>query len=247
VGRADSAATDAKGQGTEGKPARSTSAIRFDGLENEATGAARLAREGAFLAVTNIGSSGVDGVRIRLPSGATQVRVRAHFPDEPSFSGGEYLEITSRPSGSLDSLGFLRITRLSDSDGYDVSGAVTNAVSTVLVVLRQGREVRRDALSPGAGQFARVKAFLKFESSLNDAVSRSSGAVLRWQWSSPSDVTIMRRTDGPDTTVVADELRLLDAKQLSGRPPSLSELAVRGRNLGKMRILAEEVVKGSRP
>jgi len=227
--------------------ARTAGTIRFSGLDNEAIGAARLARQGAFLSVTGIGNSGSDGVRIHLPGAATQVRVRAQVPNEPMLAAGAYLEITSRPSGAeADSLGFLRITRISDADGYEVTGAVTNATSHVLAVFNKGREVRRDVLGPSVNPFARVRASIKFESSLNDAVARGSSGeavVLRWHWSSPSPITIMNRASGADTTVVADELRLLDGNPRGGAPTTLSEFIVRGRDLGEIRIRAEDTIE----
>ena len=164
--------------------AKTTATIRFSGLDNEAIGAASLARQGAFLLrVTGIGNSGSDGVRIHLPDATTQVRVRARVPNEPTLAAGAYLEITSRPSGvEADSLGFLRITRISEADGYEVTGSMANATNQVLAVFNKGREVRRDVLRSSANPFARVRASIKFESSLNDAVGRGSsseGAVLR--------------------------------------------------------------------
>ena len=226
---------------------KTSATIRFNGLDNEAIGAASLARRGAFLSVTGIGSSGSDGVRIHLPGAATQVRVRAQVPGEPALAAGAYFEITSRPSDAeVDSLGFLRITRISDADGYEVTGVVANATSHVLAIYNKGREVRRDVLrSPGA-PFARVRAFIKFESSLNDAVGRGSsseGALLRWHWSSPGPIKIMNRASGADTTVVGDELRLLDTNPRGGPPTTLSEFIVRGRDLGEIRIRAEEVIE----
>jgi len=233
--------------GDRAAAAKTSATIRFNGLDNEAIGAASLARRGAFLSVTGIGSSGSDGVRIHLPGAATQVRVRAQVPGEPALAAGAYFEITSRPSDAeVDSLGFLRITRISDADGYEVTGVVANATGHVLVIYNKGREVRRDVLrSPGA-PFARVRAFIKFESSLNDAVGRGSsseGALLRWHWSSPGPIKIMNRASGADTTVVGDELRLLDANPRGGAPTTLSEFIVRGRDLGEIRIRAEEVIE----
>jgi len=233
--------------GDRAAAAKTSATIRFNGLDNEAIGAASLARRGAFLSVTGIGSSGSDGVRIHLPGAATQVRVRAQVPGEPALAAGAYFEITSRPSDAeVDSLGFLRITRISDADGYEVTGVVANATSHVLAIYNKGREVRRDVLrSPGA-PFARVRAFIKFESSLNDAVGRGSsseGALLRWHWSSPGPIKIMNRASGADTTVVGDELRLLDANPRGGAPTTLSEFIVRGRDLGEIRIRAEEVIE----
>src|SRR5258706_2170352 len=228
--------------------AKASATIRFNGLDNEAIGAASLARRGAFLSVTGIGSSGSDGVRIHLPGAATQVRVRAQVPNEAALAAGAYFEITSRSSDAeVDSLGFLRITRISDADGYEVTGVVANATSRVLAVFNRGREVRRDVLGSNVNPFARVRASIKFESSLNDAVGRGSsseGALLRWQWSSPSPIKIMNRASGADTTVVADELRLLDANPRVGAPTTLSEFIVRGRDLGEIRIRAEEVIDG---
>ena len=222
--------------------------IRFGGLENEATGTALLARDGAFLEIRGIAASGADGVRIRLPKGATQVRVRAQFPGEERLSEGDYVEIVSGLSGAAESLGVLRITRSSDAHVYDVSGAVAGAASRVLVLLRRGSEVFREALSPGDGRFARVNTLIRFESSLNDDVGRLPGrdAVLRWEWSSPSPVTIVGRAAGADTTLAADELRLLGAGAASGTAPTLSELRIRGRNLGTIRIRAEEVARSAR-
>jgi hypothetical protein len=226
---------------------KTSATIRFNGLDNEAIGAASLARRGAFLSVTGIGSSGSDGVRIHLPGAATQVRVRAQVPGEPALAAGAYFEITSRPSDAeVDSLGFLRITRVSDADGYEVTGVVANATSHVLAIYSKGREVRRDFLRSTGAPFARVRAFIKFESSLNDAVGRGSssgGALLRWHWSSPGPIKIMNRASGADTTVVGDELRLLDANPRGGAPTTLSEFIVRGRDLGEIRIRAEEVIE----
>jgi hypothetical protein len=233
--------------GRSAATAKTTATIRFSGLDNEAIGAARLVRQGAFLSITGIGNSGSDGVRIHLPSAATQVRVRAQVPNESTLAAGAYLEITSRPSGAeADSLGFLRITRISDADGYEVTGVVANATNHVLAVFNKGREVRRDVLGPSGNPFARVQASIKFESSLNDAVARGSsseGAVLRWHWSSPGPITIMNRASGADTTVVADELRLLDANPRGGAPTTLSEFIVRGRDLGEIRIRAEDAIE----
>ena len=227
--------------------AKTSATIRFYGLDNEALGAASLARRGAFLSVTGIGSSGSDGVRIHLPGAATQVRVRAQVPSGPALAAGAYFEITSRSSDAeVDSLGFLRITRISDADGYEVTGVVANATSHVLAIFNEGREVRRDVLRSTGTPFARVRASIKFESSLNDAVGRGSsseGALLRWQWSSPSPIKIMNRASGADTTVVADELRLLGANPRGGAPTTLSEFIVRGRNIGEIRIRAEEVIE----
>ena len=233
--------------GGRAETGKTSATIRFNGLDNEAIGAARLARRGAFLSVTGIGSSGSDGVRIHLPGAATQVRVRAQVPSGPALAAGAYLEITSRSSDAgVDSLGFLRITRVSDADGYEVTGVVANATSHVLAIFNEGREVRRDVLRTAGTPFARVRASIKFESSLNDAVGRGSsseGALLRWRWSSPSPIKIMNRASGADTTVVADELRLLDAKPRRGDPTTLSEFIVRGRDLGEIRIRAEEVIE----
>ena len=118
--------------GGRAETAKTSAAIRFNGLDNEAIGAASLARQGAFLSVTGIGGSGSDGVRIHLPGATTQVRVRAQVPSGPALATGAYLEITSRSSDAeVDSLGFLRITRISDADGYEVTGAVANATSHV--------------------------------------------------------------------------------------------------------------------
>jgi hypothetical protein len=70
--------------------ARTTATIRFNGLENEAIGAASLARRGAFLSVTGIGSSGSDGVRItfrtrRLKFGSVpRCPAGPHSPPEPT-------------------------------------------------------------------------------------------------------------------------------------------------------------------
>jgi len=224
--------------------AKTSATIRFNGLDNEAIGAASLARRGAFLSVTGIGSSGSDGVRIHLTGAATEVRVRAQVPSGPALAAGAYLEITSRSSDAEgDSLGFLRITRISDADGYEVTGVIANGTSHVLAIYNKGREVRRDVLSTTGTPFARVRASIKFESSLNDAVSRGEGTLLRWQWSSPSPIRIMNRASGADTTVVADELRLLDANPRGGGPTTLSEFIVRGRDLGEIRIRAEEVIE----
>ena len=227
--------------------AKTSATIRFNGLDNEAIGAASLARRGAFLSVTGIGSSGSDGVRIHLPGAATQVRVRAQVPSGPTLAAGAYFEITSRSSDAeVDSLGFLRITRISDADGYEVTGVVANATRHVLAIFNEGREVWRDVLRSTGAPFARVRASIKFESSLNDAVGRGSsseGVLLRWQWSSPSPIKIMNRASGADTTVVADELRLLDANPRGGALTTLSEFIVRGRDLGEIRIRAEEVIE----
>jgi hypothetical protein len=233
--------------GGRAETAKTSATIRFNGLDNEAIGAARLARRGAFLSVTGIGSSGGDGVRIHLPGAATQVQVRAQVPSGPALAAGAYFEITSRSSDAgVDSLGFLRITRIADADGYEVTGVVANATSHVLAIFNNGREVRRDVLRATGTPFARVRASIKFESSLNDAVGRGSsseGVLLRWRWSSPSPIKIMNRASGADTTVVADELRLLDANPRGGAPTTLSEFIVRGRDLGEIRIRAEEVIE----
>ena len=53
----------------------------------------------------------------------------------------------------------------------------------------------------------------------------------------------MNRASGADTTVVADELRLLDANPRGGVPTTLSEFIVRGRGLGEILIRAEEVIE----
>jgi len=233
--------------GSRAETAKTSATIRFNGLDNEAIGAASLARRGAFLSVTGIGSSGSDGVRIHLPDAATQVRIRAQVPSGPALAAGAYLEITSRSSDAeVDSLGFLRITRISEADSYEVTGAVANTTSHVLAIFNKDREVRRDVLRTTGAPFARVRASIKFESSLNDAVGRGSsseGALLRWRWSSPSPIKIMNRASGADTTVVGDELRLLDANPRSGAPTTLSKFIVRGRDLGEIRIRAEEVVE----
>jgi hypothetical protein len=67
--------------------------------------------------------------------------------------------------------------------------------------------------------------------------------VLRWQWSKPSVVTILNRAAGRDTTVTCDELRLIDPTPMSGEPASISELILRGRDLGEIRIRADEETK----
>ena len=53
----------------------------------------------------------------------------------------------------------------------------------------------------------------------------------------------MNRASGADTTVVADELRLLDANPRGRAPRMLSEFIVRGRGLGEIPIRAEEVIE----
>jgi len=218
--------------------------LRFSGLENKALGYALLTAKKGALSISGIGGSGADGVRIQLPPGATGLRVRALVPDEAAVPDGAYLEITSRLSEASDSLGFLRIMREGTGGDYVVSGEVTNVESPVLILLRQGHEVRRDVIKPHAFAFARVRASLKYESSLNDALSES-GAILRWQWSKPGSVTVVNRAAGPDTTVTCDELRLTDPDGKTDGE-TISELVVRGRGVGEIRILGEEVVKAKR-
>src|SRR5258705_3686281 len=73
------AAVDAKGTaaatGGRGETAKTSATIRFNGLDNEAIGAASLARRGAFLSLTRLGSPGGDGGPIHLPGPASQVPV----------------------------------------------------------------------------------------------------------------------------------------------------------------------------
>ena len=228
----DSGAEDAKGA-----PSRST--LRHAGLESVALGQARLAAKGDLLAVMEIGHTGWDGVRILAPAGSSQVRVKVMVPGEKSLPPGAYLEILSRAAGApADSFGYLRIERIPAGNAYEVSGAVAKVTSPVVVALRGGYEVRRDPLNNNGSAFARVNACLRCESSLNDALG-APGVVLRWQWSKPSIVTILNRAAGRDTTVTCDELRLIDPTPGNG-DGSISELILRGRDLGEIRIRSDE-------
>jgi hypothetical protein len=234
-------------------PPHASGTVRFDGLVNEPIGGASLVRQGSALRVSNLAGSGTGGVRIRLPRGATQVRVRAEVPNESKLPAGAYLEISSLPTGSVHPLGFLRITRSSGEGGYEVTGSISNTTHTLLGIYHGGREVRRDLLGASGNPFARVPACLACGSSLNDALGRASsrseanlsGVVLRWQWSEPRTITIMNRPGRRDTTVVADELRLLQDDRRS-QARTLSELVVRGRRLGEIRIRSERLGKSER-
>ena len=89
-----------------------------------------------------------------------------------------------------------------------------------------------------------MNAQLLLKSSLNDELERSyGGTVLRWQWSKPGEVRILNRADGPDTTVVGDELRLLEAAPGVAEERTLSELILRGHDLGSFQIRSEELKK----
>ena len=229
----------------DSKTAPSRTTLRHAGLESVALGQAGLTARGDFLGVTDIGHAGRDGVRIIAPSGSTQVRVRVMVPQEKSLPPGAYLEILSRPSGAPDdSIGYLRIERLPTGSAYEVSGAIAKITSPVVVALRGGYEVRRDPLNVNGNAFARVTACLKCESSLNDALG-AEGTVLRWQWSKPSVVTILNRAAGRDTTVTCDELRLIDPAPASGSA-SISEIVLRGRDLGEIRVRSDEEVKSTK-
>jgi len=126
-------------------------------------------------------------------------------------------------------------------------GVVANATSHVLAIFNEGREVRRDVLRSTGTPFARVRASIKFESSLTMRMGRGSSAkglaalaMVKARAQSRS-----RSRDGADTTVVADELRLLDANPRGGAPTTLSEF-IRARNIGEIRIRAEEVIENPR-
>jgi len=230
--------------------------VTFAGLVHRPTGDARLERGARGLRISSIWGSGRDGVRIALGPGTTALAIHAVVPADSTLPAGAYLEISSRVRGAMpaESLGVLRITRASGELGYAVSGAVAGTAPTTVALYCNGARAYQDirmGVSGVAAELARVPhPCLVCGSNLNDALGRSSrpgsraegaSVLLRWQWSKVQTVTVVGRPGGAqDTTVDADEIRLMDPRR--ARPRQLSELIVRGRNLGEVLIESETPV-----
>ncbi len=223
-------------------PARADDAaktVRFSGFAHEPIGDATIVHAGSHLQVAHLGGSGGDGVRIHLGDGVSALRVRARVTNETALPPGAFIQISSCAGSATDSVGFLRVQRMA-AGGYEVSGGVAGASDQWVSAYRGGTLVHRDPVAATGNPFARVPACLACGSNLNDELSRASDIVLRWQWSKPLPVALLRE-GGADTTVVADELRLSAPSR--DRAALLSDFYVRGRDVGELRIDSETATR----
>src|SRR5262245_51189319 len=189
--------------------------LYFSGFTHQAIEGARLIDKGDSTLKVTIGASGQDGVRIRLSQGVTAFRLDATIANADSLPDGAWLEFGSRVAGSKDSVGFFRLAR-ADTNGYSVTGAVAGASGQVVALYRSGTEVYREArpTSPVA-DFARSRDCLLCGFSTNDDVGRSKAdgfVLLRTWWTESHEFNVVNRPGGaPDTTISADEIRILPA------------------------------------
>jgi len=82
--------------------------------------------------------------------------------------------------------------------------------------------------------------------STNDDVARSKAegyVLLRAWWSKSHAFTVVNRPGGaPDTTLTADEIRVLPTSG-AGVGHTLSEFVLRGKALGELRIFSEQATR----
>jgi len=218
----------------------------FFRLTHQAIEGGRLIDKGDSTLRVLIGPSGQDGVRIRLDHGATALRLDAAVANADSLPGGAWLEFGSRVTGARDSIGFLRMTR-TDVGDYAMSGAVAGASGQTIALFRSGIEVYRDTRpAVPVADLVHGQGCLLCGFSSNDDVGRSKAegfVLLRAWWSQSHEFRVVNRPGGaPDSTVTADEIRILPTSG-AGAGHTLSEFVLRGKALGELRIFSEQTTR----
>ena len=218
----------------------------FNQLTHQAIEGARLVDKGDSTLSVLIGKSGQDGVRIRLGHGVTALRIDASVVNADSLPEGAWLEFGSL-AGAKDTVGFVRLTQTT-SGGFSVRGMLTNAPRRTLVLYDAGTEVYRDVRAMAASDLAHGRGCALCGFSINDDVGRTGAqgsTLLRVAWPGSHTFKVVNRPAGaPDSTVIADEIRILPEEKASGAR-SLSEFLLRGQSLGELRIRAETATRAA--
>jgi hypothetical protein len=186
------------------------------------------------LRVSNIGSSGADGVSIGLPDSTLAFEVRYQLPDDGQIPNGSWLEWSARSGGQTP--GSMRMTK-SGPGQWQITGALTAHAQKTLAVYRAGQLVYVDTRAKNV-----IDAITPRGLSANDNdPGLLSPFFLRSRWAAPSPLTIVNRPGGaPDTLVIGDELRIMEPTWENDTAyVYLDQFVIRGSNLGELRIVAE--------
>ena len=208
--------------------------LRFDGFNHDVLGAASLAVASDQLLVSNLGSSGQDGVSISLGKALSCEISLAPLNPGPMGSFLQFAAAGSIAGASNQPLGYVRVTHTSSAaDGYQVAADLTPDGSLTQRIEVWNNGVMLAAFPGHTGPAATVSSWPISAGKLGRPwpFRRWPCFWLGWAKGAANDLWV----DG--VHFVADELRIL--QETGTTVDYLSTFAVTGGNLGQITITGE--------